>query len=183
MIRLVYNFISASLVLLASHGLLSAEPHHHHHGAHVHGAATLLLAIENKSLQVELNSPAMNIVGFEHKPKNQKQKAAVKQAIKLLQTADNVFNFTGEANCKLRDVRVESGLNNEGHRDSLDHGSEHNEFQASYVFNCSDPSALKQIDVNLFKHFPSLENIRVEMITDKGQTATTLTHKHHRLKL
>ena len=40
------------------------------HGAHVHGVANLNMAFAGGALEMEFESPAMSILGFEHRPKN-----------------------------------------------------------------------------------------------------------------
>jgi Protein of unknown function (DUF2796) len=47
---------------------LADEAEHREHGPHVHGVAQLNVALDGNVLWIELNSPAMNIVGFEHAP-------------------------------------------------------------------------------------------------------------------
>ena len=42
------------------------EEHNINHAAHIHGLATLTLAIENNVLEIQLESPAINLIGFEH---------------------------------------------------------------------------------------------------------------------
>ena len=47
---------------------------------HVHGHGTLNIAIEDKRVSMELEVPGMDIVGFEHAPSTDDQKAAVEKA-------------------------------------------------------------------------------------------------------
>ena len=56
---------------MASAGVLASGPH-------VHGTAELCVAVENNHLNVELRSPLENLLGFEHAPKTDSQRAAVK---------------------------------------------------------------------------------------------------------
>lgn len=43
-------------------------------GAHVHGIGELNVAIDGEALLVELISPAMDLVGFEHAPRTEAQR-------------------------------------------------------------------------------------------------------------
>ena len=55
-----------------------SESHDHEKrqlGSHEHGVSTLQIALEGQYIQMELESPANDIIGFEHLPKNNKQKA------------------------------------------------------------------------------------------------------------
>lgn len=54
--------------------------HDHAHGSlgkHEHGVAQLNVALDGKTLELELDSPAMNLVGFEHAASTDADKAAV----------------------------------------------------------------------------------------------------------
>lgn len=66
----------------ASHAQIQRQ-----HDAHVHGSAELRLALEAGSLEIELQAPGMDIVGFEHAPTEAAQKAAIANAIAYLDSA------------------------------------------------------------------------------------------------
>ena len=51
-----------------------------HHGPHIHGLAEATIALEGKVLEIGLQSPASNIVGFEHKARTKEQIDKVQQA-------------------------------------------------------------------------------------------------------
>lgn len=92
---------------------------------HVHGEAELFVAIEKNQVLIELESPADNILGFEHQPRTAQQKAAVKKGLAVLQNASNLIKIT-EGNCKQSDAFIESpftGEKDEHHHDEKhDHG-------------------------------------------------------------
>lgn len=75
------------------------------------------------------------------------------------------------------------------HADHGDHGdahekeSVHSEFAATYHFECSKPEMLKSINVALFEHFKGFEEIHVQLLTPKKQTAVTLTAKKNEISL
>ena len=69
--------------LLAVSGLCFAQIERQH-DAHVHGSAVLKLALENTTLELELSAPGMDVVGFEHAPRDAAQEAAITDAIGLL---------------------------------------------------------------------------------------------------
>ena len=57
------------LIFCASALCVNAEEFEQHH-AHEHGKVTLNVAIDESTLVVELDAPAINVVGFEHAPRN-----------------------------------------------------------------------------------------------------------------
>ena len=182
------------------------------HGAHEHGVAHLNVAIEGNKLYIEFISPSANIVGFEHHPRTAEQKSAVRKAVQTLKSADKLFALSSGAGAKLvksivhtdieDDHKHESGEahspgpgeatrkdNHEedssqpGEHHDEDEHEHHSEFKAEYHFVCSKPNNLKQIDVLLFRTFPGIERIEVQLLTGTRQTAMELTAGNSRIKL
>ncbi len=94
------------------------------HDSHAHGIGELNVVLEGDELAMELISPAANIVGFEHAPSNDEQKAAVAQAEEALKQVDKLFVLSEQAGCQAEHVHVESELL-EGHEDEEHHDDEH----------------------------------------------------------
>ena len=168
--------------------------------AHVHGVAELTIAIEGKSLEVQFASPAMNLVGFEHKATSAEQMATVKKVETQLNESDALFVITGNA-CKPAKAVIDvSSLKGDGdsHSDKEhDHGHAHNhahaptddqhheeepddshsEITAHYQFECKNETAVSSIAVQLFQRFPQIEKINAMWVTPTTQGAETLTAK------
>ena len=180
---------AAILTLMLNTGPVLADEHEHReHGAHEHGVAQLNIAQEGDTLQLELSSPAMNLVGFEHVPRNKQQQAAVKKAVASLQQGEQVFRLSPAAGCRLSKFDVDTSLLEEEHGHHEEHGKEehedeHADFDASYVFQCKKPTALQSIEVKLFKLFPGTEELEVQLLTDKGQRALELTPSNPSISL
>jgi len=188
--------------LYTSVAVAAEQPHEHEqHHSHVHGQAELLVAVDGQWLELELASPAMNIVGFEHPPANAAQAETVHQAIVRLQQPATLFLLPAAAGCELAEAEVETGLM--AHADhAAEHPQEHGqahveehhpadpaaneahaEFHAHYRYQCRQPAALDRISVQLFEHFPGLQQIHAQTISDHGQHAAELDKQHHRLAL
>jgi hypothetical protein len=173
------------------------------HDAHVHGEGKLNIALAGKGLHMELESPAANVVGFEHAPENAEQKEAVHKAEERLKDGETLFVLTRQAKCKLVAAKVEQDMFEGGHEEDKDEehhdhdehahdehahnehegGSAHSEFHAQYQFTCEKPEKLKAIDVMIFSAFSGFEKLDVQMLTPKGQTAIQLTPKKHQVEL
>jgi hypothetical protein len=173
------------LALFPAGIVLADEAEHREHGPHVHGVAQLNVALDGNVLWIELNSPAMNIVGFEHAPQDAEQKAAVGDATATLKDGARVFTPSADAGCRLAEAKVTTDIEHPGaehhddadeqHEDDKHAGEAHSEFQASYRFDCAAPDALKQLEVRLFELFPGTEEIEAQVISGAGQTAAELT--------
>ncbi len=90
--------------------------------AHVHGIASINLAIDGEELQIEFVSPAESIVGFEYEPSTAAERKAVADAIALLRDPEKLFALPASAGCKLHEVEAERHADDEhaGH-DDQDH--------------------------------------------------------------
>lgn len=164
------------------------EKHDHNHGheqhdAHVHGEARLMVAVDKNALAIELQSPAMNIVGFEHKPKNEAQKKAIQDAVAVLSQLADLFGLSAKAGCTVEEIEVDAPYAGEAHKGHKhhDHDDEtHSEFAAHYHFKCNNIAMLKEIDVNLIKQFSGIQIIEVQLIAPSGQRKFELTaNKNH----
>ena len=163
----------------------SHEPDHEHdhaeHGsldAHEHGAAQLNVVLDGKMLHLQLDSPAMNLVGFEHAARSDADKAKVAAARSQLEQPQALFGVNA-GDCNISKQELESPLfaehKHEEHHEH-DHGSEHSEIHAHYSLDCQKPEELKQLNLGeLFKRFPATEKIQVQLIGPNGQQGLELT--------
>lgn len=155
----------------------------HAHGAHEHGVADLAVALEGRMLQIELISPLDNLVGFEHAPGNDAQRAALADAERRLLDGEAMFALSATAGCAIREVEIESPWpqsgRKRGHGPAHDHAQpsrgEHEDMVVSYGFECTHPEALRQVELRAFAHFPRLQRVRAEFATPRGQGAGVLT--------
>lgn len=97
---------------------------HRQHGAHVHGIAALNLAFEGNEVQIELDSPAANIVGFEHVPSSADDQAALDEAVATLEDGDKLFRFNDEAGCRMETGTINSALLEDERRRHAEEGAE-----------------------------------------------------------
>lgn len=181
-----FSFLVA---VLAVASLSSAAHAQHTHGAHEHGAAELTVALDGRELVIELISPLDNLVGFEHAPANDAQRSALAEAGRLLRDADAMFALPAAAACRFEHADIESpwpmaapapAAGQAGHAHAQRaHGDrahgDHEEVVATYRFTCAQPTALNQLEVRAFAHFPRLRELRVGHATARGQGAAVLT--------
>jgi len=189
--RLMLALPFALLPLVAVQAANHAHDHAHEaHGslnAHEHGLAQLNVVLDGQALELELESPAMNLVGFEHAAKSDADKAKVAAALSQLQDPLALFGLNAGA-CTVSKQELESPLfaaeekqHAHGHKHKHeeqhdDHDSEHSEIHAHYQLDCKTPGELKQLDLKeLFKRFPATTKIQVQLIGPNGQQGLELT--------
>lgn len=193
--RLLLALPFAMLPLAVAH---AADEHDHEHGslgAHEHGVGRLNTVLDGKTLELELESPAMNLVGFEHVATSDADKAKVAAARAQLEQPLALFNLPKAAGCVVENQELESPLfgdkpdADDDHdedakdEDGHEHHHDHSEIHAHYQFTCATPAALKSLDLaNIFTRFPATQKIQVQLISPSGQQGVEVTNKAAALK-
>jgi len=156
-----------------------------HHEAHEHGVAHLNIALEGENLIIEFTSPAINIVGFEHHPTTEKERAAVKQALQNLSKGEALFVLSPGAGGKLANFSAKTDVDESDSGSTPDSEEEehHSDFRVEYHFLCKNPEKLEQIQVMLFQSFPGIETIEAQLLTPKRQTAVELNRKSNKISM
>jgi hypothetical protein len=150
--------------------------------AHVHGEARLAVAVDGPTLTLMLESPADNLLGFEHAPRNDSERAAVTQLKETLNRPAELFVPTPEAGCAPSGTKLASALFAAGYPHGHDaHGAEHTDVEAEYVFHCARPGELAGLDVRLFERFEGLGKLKAEVVGPGGQKAATLSPRQRLL--
>ncbi|MGO9472931.1 MAG: DUF2796 domain-containing protein [Rhodomicrobium sp.] len=159
-----------------------AQEEHRHLGAHVHGHGSLNIAIEGKTVSMELEVPGADIVGFEHEPSTPEQKAALAKAKAKLADGLSIITPVSAAGCSLKSAKVATQAE---HEDEHEHeheaegaatheeesGHHHSEFHVEYSLECSSPSRLTAMTFDYFKAFPNAQELDIAVITPKGQSS------------
>ncbi|MFO1352637.1 MAG: DUF2796 domain-containing protein [Gammaproteobacteria bacterium] len=159
----------------------AAEQKHRQHEPHEHGAGQLHLVIDGKQLQMELKLPGMDVVGFEHEPRNDEQKQALAKAIATLKDPTRIFEIDASGQCAPGAVEAQSVMLAEEeheHEAKEEHEEEegsHTEFHARYTFTCAAPDQIAAVRVNIFELFKGSKKLAVQMVTPTKQTARELT--------
>ena len=179
------RFICLTLIGLFATQLHAEETKstHEQHGAHEHGVATLAIAVSKDGAEIVLESPAANLVGFEHTARTDAEKQKLLAATQTLQAGDKLFTLSPDAGCKLDNAAISSnveGDNAKDHEAKADHdheaGESHSDIDATWSYSCSKPEALSNIGVQLFSAFPNgFKQLNAEWVTDQGASAKALT--------
>ena len=90
------NVLTASLILAIILPSSQASEQAIELGSHVHGLAELNIATEGKTLEIQLISPAMNLLGFEHKASSKEERAAVEHGESQLHNHEALFLLSNE---------------------------------------------------------------------------------------
>ncbi|MCJ1884588.1 DUF2796 domain-containing protein [Pseudomonas sp. LA21] len=164
----------------------------HEHGSlgkHEHGVAQLNVALDGKTLELEMDSPAMNFVGFEHAATSDADKATVAAVQAQLKQPLQLLALPASAQCSVQSVELSSPLFGDAPKAEEDHdhehadgdhdeheGHQHADIDAHYQLTCAQPQDLAGVDfAPLFKRFPATQKIQVQLISPNGQKGAELT--------
>lgn len=170
--------------LLAALAALPAAAEQRSRGAHVHGIATVNVAVEGGTFVVMLETPAANVTGFEHAPGSDAERELVARAASRLGSGE-AFTPDPDAGCELETAEVEGALlgdvaeyehddNDHAHGDDHVHddgrgAQAHADFEAVLTWNCTRPEALATVRINLFEMFDGFDTITVNVAAPAGQ--------------
>lgn len=137
------------------------EPQAHHE----HGVAYLDIVSDQGTLDLLLRAPLASLIGFEHTPTREDEKALLQQALATLNAPQTLWVQTP---CQFQTLSLRQ------------HGTEHPEVHSHYQAHCE----LKALNVQaLFSHFSHLAQLKLQRITASGQKAQTVTAEHALVEL
>ena len=185
--------------------VLSQDDGHAEHGAHQHGLGVLNIAIEGSRVDIALEIPSHDIVGFEHAAVSDEEKSLIARAKVLLGKPLNVFAPASAAGCNVVSSSVlidgdgshshEHGDHDHDHDDKdhahdshgtdehAEHGSGHSEVHATYTLKCSSPGKLNAFNLTLFELFPNAVALDVNVVTDSGQFRRNVTRERAQISM
>jgi len=154
---------------------LAGSPLHAQHHAHVHGVAELQLLQDGEMLSIELRSPALNILGFEHPVEHADYLQAAEQARAKLSDSGSLFRLEGGA-CQLATVSIDiaDSSNDSPHQ-------RHNNVVASYVYQCKRAETLQSLSIGIQRVFPSIHLLNAQWVLNHRQGATKVNHNQQRI--
>lgn len=162
-------------------------------GAHLHGKVVVNVALEGPLLSVELDSPAINVVGFEHAPRTDAEKREVAAVDRWLASGVGVIGISSAAGCVRQQVDyTPPKFDGDDHDHDHDHehdrgagaeGETHADYRARFTYTCANPAALSWADLWLVRRLKNVAEIEVNLVTPQVQTQRTLGADATRLEL
>ena len=155
------------------------------HPPHEHGKVTINAALDGNQLVIELDSPAVNVVGFEHEPRNDDERAAVSAAAKLLGNGRGLFTLPKEARCQfektdLKAPQWEASEEESGQHDGHEH---HADYEAHFTYRCWSPEHFTWLEPSLLDKLRNVTEARLNIATPRGQQSEVATSGHARIAI
>lgn len=149
---------------------------------HVHGVATLFIILDGVQLDIELLSPAVNILGFEGPAINHAQQITIEKARHIMSQSQRLFQMES-ATCQLISHRVDFGntltvtdhLDNQHNTHDAKSDTEgHNDFGAHYQFHCNNNDQLSSLSTSILTEFSGIQSLQVQWIVNDRQGSALL---------
>ncbi|MDK9556477.1 DUF2796 domain-containing protein [Marinobacter sp. M216] len=147
-------------------------------GSHQHGHAELQLAISGQKVDLHFQSPAQNLLGFEHRAHTPDQQETIDSVVEWL--SETPLINTSSITCILESVAIESEF--AGNASKPEHG-QHADFEISQLLDCPGLQSAEALTTPLTERFPGLEHLDVAWTGPDGQGAVVLEGDGNRFSL
>ena len=145
----------------------------HDHGKHVHGEVTVNIALDGRTLALEIDAPAAQALGFERSPRDERERAAVKAVDDWFRSGRNMLGVPSAAGCRLTSAEFTPPKLGGGHAD----------YRGRYLFDCAAPQAIGWVELWALRRMQGLERAEVNLATPAGQRRETLSGDAVRIAL
>jgi Protein of unknown function (DUF2796) len=163
------------------------------HEAHVHGVAEINIAVEGTKATVEFRAPAESVMGFEHEAKSESDRKKRDAALEQLRAKrDQMVLFDAKLGCKSSDVKTaiveqkedhtKAQSGKDAHKDQKKSG-EHREIHGTFSVVCDKPLAGSRVRFGVSKVFRDVQEIKVQVLGDSGQSGATIKRDKGDIKL
>jgi hypothetical protein len=177
--RSVLNLLVFILTIPAAVMAEVDEHQHEQHGAHVHGMAEVTIVLEQGQLLIQMVSPAVNVLGYEHASDKEMDKSVQSKVRELLRDAGKILSFTGtECLAGKIEVHMPSSLAASGVKEDV-----HTDIEASYEYVCDTEQPPESLVFSLLQTFPGIERISVQWIFNGIQGSSDLTADRNKIVL
>ena len=176
------SFLVACMALAASAA--------HAGKAHEHGVVRLDVSVEGSRLTIDMVAALDNWLGFERAPRTDAERKAAAEVLARLrnpQQGTPLFVPDAAAQCQLVKAEVLAPVLEPGAQPAAKSatapasppaahksGGEHADLEASYTFQCAQPTPLRTLELGLFDAYKRIQRIHVQVAGPKGQSKVTL---------
>ena len=168
-----------SLILLTLLPFSFSHSGEHALGAHEHGAIKVGLAVEKKSIEINIDGPAESFLGFEYTPKTPKEKKILSDLqLKWSKNINLYFSFDKALKCKVlessfnqvideKETKEAQALIKDVTKKSV---GVHSDIEAKAKLSCISEVAGSLVLVALKQEFKNIKKLTVEVISNETRS-------------
>lgn len=165
-------FMTAAACSVVLSGTAHADDHRDL-GPHQHGRGWLKIAFEGGRVEIELEAPGADIVGFENLPSSAAETEQLASARATLGRPLELLGVPAAAKCTVASVKIEVEDEDHDRRargQATDPGARHSEIEAEYRLACASAADFKGLSLGYFETFKRAQSLSVTVIGPKGQS-------------
>lgn len=156
--------------------------------AHQHGVMKADVVIDGNKLAIAMEVPLDNLLGFERAPRNDAERKAAADVLARLRSPDKgtpLFVLDAAAGCSLSKAEVSAPVLEPKDKAASTSAAKdgHADLEASYEFTCSEPKALRTLELGLFDAYRRMQRIDVQVAGAQGQSKTVLRRPARSVRL
>lgn len=179
------QLIAFIFILTSAHFSLAKKKEHRHHESHVHGGATLNIAIDQLKGKVEFKAASEGILGFEHEPKSEKDKKKLNDVIAQFENGiGTMVKFDDTLGCQLTKEKIEMSQDKDEDHEKDDkakhnkskHKGEHSDFIANFNLECKQEVKGSKLVLD-FSQFKGLKDLDVTLLIGDLQKSVEIKRK------
>jgi hypothetical protein len=166
-------------------------------GPHVHGVSSLGIAVEGDMIQLELQSPGTDFLGFETAPLSPQEQAIMDKVKQQLAQPLSLFALPAAAGCAVVSADTEQVFLGVPESDTTaapasapagtisqyQQQTTHSDLDASYRLQCKNIKAVTALGFPIFMAFPAVQVVHGVVISDRGQILFDVDRPHPSLSL
>lgn len=154
--------LAISALLLSN--IVFAKPHGKSTSAHVHGTIKIEMAVEGKTIDIDIDGPSESFVGFEYAPKSAAEKKAFNSASGLWKKdlITKLFVLDKSLGCRISEASFKQEMENIA--------SVHSDIEAEGKIICAKDVAGQNMIVAVKKHFPKINKLALELVSTESKT-------------
>jgi hypothetical protein len=132
----------------------SSAKEHREHEAHVHGSGNLGIAFDGTKGKIGFKIPSESIFGFEHVAKSEKDKKAMDEGLKKLETKiSEMIVFDQNLGCKFSKEKI----------NVINHG-QHGDTVAAFSVDCEKSPLGSKVTFNFQNFFPGIKDLDINVL-------------------
>jgi hypothetical protein len=148
---------------------------------HAHGVARLDVAADAGTLQIALDSPLDNLLGFERAPRTDAERQRAKELVATLKRDGTLWRIDPAARCAATGAEIQAPVLGEG-APAKAGTSDHADLAATWTFACPGGTPA-WVETGLFGAFPRLQKLDAQVAGPRGQAQRTLRRNAVRIDL
>jgi hypothetical protein len=157
---------------------------------HEHGHVQISAALQGEQLVIEMEAPAINVVGFERAPRTDAERKLLAEQLAWLRSGQRAVGVAPAARCRLQSIEVtEPEWSHQDHDHDHDHDrgakeeEKHADFRARWRFRCANAAALAWIEPWLLRSLRDVTDADVRVVAGNFQSALEVSSATQRVPL